>query len=146
MADAYELVIYLLLLGLKLHFVWKWLPFATSANAEVFAEWLQTMLGWLYHTEDESFHIVLFLLGHLYINNVTRYCELYEKYCSVNFCECLAFCCNRLDHNIFQNYFLLLSCHISAVFLFINSLLFKIISKHCWSHNLYHNCIVSCLT
>ena len=43
MTDADELIINLLLLGLKLHFVWKRLPFATSTNSEMLAERLKTM-------------------------------------------------------------------------------------------------------
>ncbi len=43
MPYAHELVIYLLLLGLKLHFIRKWLPFASSAYSEMAAERLQTM-------------------------------------------------------------------------------------------------------
>ena len=44
MAYAYKLVIYLLLLGLKLHFIWKRLPFASAADSKVLAERFQTML------------------------------------------------------------------------------------------------------
>ena len=44
MADAHQLVVDLLLLRLQLHFVWKRLPFASSAYAEMFAERLQTVL------------------------------------------------------------------------------------------------------
>ena len=43
MTDAYKLIIDLLLLCLKLHLVWKWLPFATSAYSKVLAERLQAM-------------------------------------------------------------------------------------------------------
>ena len=111
MTDAYELVIYLLLLCSELHFVWKWLPFASSADSEVLAERLKAMLGRFYHTEDESFHIVLLLFCHLYINDVTRYSELYEEYCAVDFCQCLSFRCNSLNYNVFQYNILFLSCH-----------------------------------
>ena len=44
MTDAYELVIHLLLLCLKLHLVRKRLPFTSAANTEVLAEWFKTML------------------------------------------------------------------------------------------------------
>ena len=111
MSDTYQLVVNLLLLGLKLHLVWKRLPFASSADAEMFAEWLQTMFGRLYHTQDETFHIVLLLFCDLYVNNITWYSELDEKYRAIYSCQCLAFCCDRFYHNIFQNYLLLLSCH-----------------------------------
>ena len=101
MSYAHELVVYLLLLCLKLHLVWKRLPFASAAYAEVLAERFQTMLRRLYHTEDESFHIVFLLLCDLYVNNVSRYCKLHEKHSTIDSCQSLAFCCNRLDHNIF---------------------------------------------
>ena len=42
--DAYELVIYLLLLCLELHLVWERLSFTSAANTEMLAEWLQTVL------------------------------------------------------------------------------------------------------
>ena len=76
------------------------------------AERLKTMLGRLYHTEDESFHVVLFLLCDLHVNNVSGHCKLYKKHRSVNLCQSFTFCCNCLYYNIFQNDFLLLSCHI----------------------------------
>ena len=100
MADADELVIYLLLLCLKLHFVWKRLPLASSADAEMLAERLKTVLGRLYHTEDETFHIVFLLLCNLYVNDVSRNGKLYEQYGSVYSCQSLALCGHGLDHNI----------------------------------------------
>ena len=115
MADAHQLVIDLLLLRLQLHFVWKRLPFTSSTYAEMFAERLQTVLRRLYHTEDETFHIVLLLFCHLHIYDVSRHSELYEKYCSVYPCQCLSFCCHRLDGDILQNDILLFPCHISKI-------------------------------
>ena len=44
MTYADQLVVNLLLLGLKLHLIGKWLPFASSAYTEMLAEWFETML------------------------------------------------------------------------------------------------------
>ena len=49
MSYPYELVIYLLLFGLELHFVGEMLPFAASAYSEMLAERLHSLLGRLYH-------------------------------------------------------------------------------------------------
>ena len=49
MSYPYELVIYLLLFGLELHFVGEMLPFAASAYSEMLAERLRSLLGRLYH-------------------------------------------------------------------------------------------------
>ena len=111
MADAHELVVDLLLLGLKLHLVWKRLPFASAAHTEVLAERLQTMLGRFYHTKNETFHIVLLLFGHLDVNYVSRYRELNEQYRTVDPCQCLSFCRHGFNGDVLQYYVLLLSCH-----------------------------------
>ena len=49
MSYPHELVIYLLLFGLELHFVGEMLPFAASAYSEMLAERLRSLLGRLYH-------------------------------------------------------------------------------------------------
>ena len=111
MAYAYKLVIYLLLLGLKLHLIRKRLPFASSAYSEMLAERLQTMFGRLYHTENESFHIVLLLFSDLYVDYISRHCKLYEQHSTVNPCKCLAFRCHRFDGDILQYDILLFPSH-----------------------------------
>ena len=111
MTDSHELVIYLLLLRLELHLVWKRLPFATSTYAEMAAERLKTMLRRFYDAEDEPLHIAFLLFSDLYIYDVTWYGELYEKHCAIYSCKGLAFSGNCLYHNVFKDYFLFLSCH-----------------------------------
>ena len=115
MTDPYKLVIHLLLLRLKLHRIRKWLPFASSADSEMLAEWFQTMLGRLYHAKNESFHIVLLLFGNLYVDDIPRYSKLHEQNGSVYSCKCFSFGCHSLNNDIFEDYILLSSCHYNFV-------------------------------
>ena len=71
MPQADQLVPDLLLLGLELHSVGERLPFAAAAQAEMLAERLQTVFGGLFHLDDEALHVVGFLLGDAYVDDVT---------------------------------------------------------------------------
>ena len=106
MPYAHKLVIDLLLLGFELQFVWKRLPFASSAYSEVRAERFEPVRGWLHYFCDEAFHIVLLFLEDLHVDDVARHGELYEEYCSIYVGQGFSFCCNCFNDNVFESYIL----------------------------------------
>ena len=87
MTDADQLVVYLLLFRLELHFVGERLPFAAAAYSEMFAERLKPMLGRFYHRLDKALHIVFLFLRNFYIHNVSRDCKFHEYYSAVDMGE-----------------------------------------------------------
>ena len=91
MTYSHELVINLLLLCLKLHFIRKRLPFASSADTEMTAERFESMFRRLNHSEDEAFHVILFLFSDFDVYNVSRDSKLHEKHGAVNSGNCFAF-------------------------------------------------------
>ena len=111
MTDADQLVVYLLLFRLELHFVWERLPFAAAAYSEMFAERLKPMLGRFYHRLDKALHIVFLFLRNFHIHNVSRDCKFHEYYSAVDMGERTAFCRHGLDCDIFQYDFLFFLCH-----------------------------------
>ncbi|CDC63449.1 unknown [Bacteroides sp. CAG:770] len=84
MTDSYELVPYLLLFCLQLHFVGERLPFASSANSKMLTERFKSLCRWFDHIQDIAFHIVLFLLRNSDIDNVPGHSEFNEDHSPIH--------------------------------------------------------------
>ena len=101
-----QLVVNLLALGLKLHFVGQMLPAAAAANSEVTAERLEPLRRRLNEFSYVAFHIVFLFLGYADIHNVTRNCVLYKYHHTVYMGKGLAlgghgFDCNGREQQIY---------------------------------------------
>ena len=79
MADADELVLDLLALGLQLPLIRQRLPAATAADAEMLAKGRQTLGGWLHDPLDAAFHVILFLLEDADVDDIAGHGEIDEN-------------------------------------------------------------------
>ena len=70
------------------------------------------MLRGLFHLNDESLHVVGFLLGDADVNDISRDSGLDEDDGSVVMCERLAFGGDRFDGDVLKDEIEFLSCHI----------------------------------
>ena len=80
LADACELVVYLLLLCLELLLVGQVLPFAASAHSEMLALRLCAQFALLYKSYNLCLAVVVLLLAHLQVYHVARHGEWHEHY------------------------------------------------------------------
>ena len=112
MADSYQLVFYLLTLGLQLHLVRQRLPAAASANAKMLAERLQTVLGGLYNALDKAFHVVLFLFVYLNVHHVSGNGKVHENHHAVHMRESFALSRHGFNGHILQHQVYAFSAHL----------------------------------
>ena len=80
MADSNKLVIDLLPLGFELKIVGEYLPLATSAGSEVFAEWFKPAGRGLDYAHYASVHEGFLALSNHHIDHIARNCEGYEQH------------------------------------------------------------------
>ena len=102
MADPYQLIFYLLALGFQLHLIGKRLPPATTADAEMLAERLQTVFRRLYNALDKAFHVVFLFLVNLDVDDVSGNGEIDENHHTVHVCKGFSFGRDGFDGDIFQ--------------------------------------------
>ena len=101
-ADSHQLVFNLLALGLKLDFVREMLPSAPAADAEMAAEWLQSVFRRRDELFNAAFHVVFLLLENADVHDVTGNGVVYEYDHSVYMSEAFAFGCDFFDLYVLQ--------------------------------------------
>ena len=79
-AQSFQVVAHLTLLGFELGFVAEGLPFASTANAEVRASGIDAEVGETMELHGAAFGIVLFLLIELDVDYIARHHEGYENH------------------------------------------------------------------
>ena len=115
MAYAHQLVIDLLLFCLKLHFVGKRLPAASSAYSEMPAERFQPVFGRFHDPQDAAFHIVFLLLVYPYVDYVPGYGEFHEDHGAFIVRDGLSFGRHVLYQHVLENKVQFLSCHLQPI-------------------------------
>ena len=109
MSDAYQLVINLLLLGLKLHAVGERLPFASAADSEMWTERFQPVRRRGHKPQYITLHVVFLLFGDLDVDCISRHGKRDEQYRPVDFCDSLALGGHTFYLYVFEYDFLFLS-------------------------------------
>ena len=129
MTYANELVFNLLAFCFQLHVIWERLPLATSAYSEMLAERFKSVCGCLFKLQNEPFHIVLFLFGHLDLDYISRYGELYEQCHAVYMSQGFALSCHGFNEHVVQNDFLFLFSHFQICFFKSNAMVDSLNAK-----------------
>ena len=91
-AEAFEVVAHLALLGFELRGIVEDLPFASATDAEMGAAGLDTGLGIVVEADGASFGVALFLFEQLDVHHISRDDEGYKHNKAVDFGNGLTFC------------------------------------------------------
>ena len=112
-ADTGQIVGYFLLFVCYLFVVAQHLPFAASANSEMFAHRVDAFVGIMVDGNGTRFHKVTFFAGHLQVGHIAGHHKGNKHHYIVYACDGFSFGCNIGNLYIFEyrKYFNL-SCHL----------------------------------
>ena len=112
-ADAFQLVHDLLLLGIELHLIGENLPFAAAAFAVVLANRLQPVGRRSHQSLYISLHKALARLAHLHVHHVARHRKRHEQHLAVDVGKTVALRRYGFDKDVFKQWFLSAASHIN---------------------------------
>ena len=92
LADACQVVDYLLMLVTNLFLIGEMLPFATAAHAEMFTERHGTQGRIFMKVYGFSLRITMFLTCQLYVDDISGGDKRYEYHHVIHSCDSLSFC------------------------------------------------------